>query len=824
MSLFLYLDNAIFLSHYNYLILFLIYNNFLFEKKYKKEIKMSTPPSNQELAKMPQDSSTYLNIIMGSAISGYISRIDKDTVSWKNLGILALLISASAISTIFTEIIKDIHSSLKTEFRPFMSSAFSFTCSSISYFYNQFKYKPRPNKIVQFADEEICFTKREFNTKMTNDFVQGLINFLTYNHSEDIKCTFNINTEKMLEIEDNTTGGIKSQEEWSNIKIQYKGYNISFKNGLKLEFRTIGNTKTLTKNFVQNNLGLTLNIDLDKVDKFESLFVDPILRCILDDYIFTQPYSITYNSSKLGPYDTYFSHIVKSQKIPVEKAKTAIFRLSIYMLEILSRNISNLPIERTYIQLCYLIEISRNITSLSDYFFDDEYLKIDSFKFKLFDREKLSDLQYIDKEMELLSPDNNYVKRYISLLRDNNSISFKETRKNISFEEYKNSLIGKEILGYKMSQNSFEKVVETKEESSEFNLISCKNFSNPIDDKIDLFFMEFINSVKSFQLNHKNNVTISTYYIKFVTEKVTKKISNPEFTKYKETEKKLSLLSNEEKNSVANQAIISKFVNTETPSEEIEEITYLKKLVQEKIDDTYKDLDTLYLKEQDEKKIFTLADNFINHRDKINKLGRKNKLCILLKGCPGVGKSSTILSLASHFKKDIYYISWKEIETNNDLKLMIDYIVKNCKGLIAAEDIDRVGNFAHKKNKSLKNETEIFDSQFEDLSFDFFLNMLDGTLTQEDFCFIATTNNLEVLDEAFLRPGRMNAIIELDKCNHYQIKKMFRKYIEREIDSKILQQIEEYKYIPGDIIDRLALFINNIDADDYTILEPFLTN
>ena len=41
--------------------------------------------------------------------------------------------------------------------------------------------------------------------------------------------------------------------------------------------------------------------------------------------------------------------------------------------------------------------------------------------------------------------------------------------------------------------------------------------------------------------------------------------------------------------------------------------------------------------------------------------GFRNKLCVLLSGPPGTGKSSTIDVVGSYLEKDIYYINLKNV-------------------------------------------------------------------------------------------------------------------------------------------------------------------
>ena len=66
-----------------------------------------------------------------------------------------------------------------------------------------------------------------------------------------------------------------------------------------------------------------------------------------------------------------------------------------------------------------------------------------------------------------------------------------------------------------------------------------------------------------------------------------------------------------------------------------------------------------------------------------------------------------------------------------------------------------------------------------------------------------TTNHLEKIDPAIYRAGRVDGLVEMKKCDHTQIKKIFKKCIDRNIKEEVLEKILEYKYSPADIIFHL---------------------
>lgn len=128
----------------------------------------------------------------------------------------------------------------------------------------------------------------------------------------------------------------------------------------------------------------------------------------------------------------------------------------------------------------------------------------------------------------------------------------------------------------------------------------------------------------------------------------------------------------------------------------------------------------------------------------------------LLYGPPGTGKSSFSLSVAGELDLDIYIIS---IPGVNDLILKDLFIKLPEKCVVLLEDIDAVGA------ARLSNPDESMDepqSLKKSVSLSGLLNTLDGVASQEGRILIMTTNHIEKLDEALIRPGRVDEKAEFE--------------------------------------------------------------
>lgn len=87
---------------------------------------------------------------------------------------------------------------------------------------------------------------------------------------------------------------------------------------------------------------------------------------------------------------------------------------------------------------------------------------------------------------------------------------------------------------------------------------------------------------------------------------------------------------------------------------------------------------------------------------------------------------------------------------------------------------------------------------------------------------MVTTNHIEHLDEAFYRDGRFDVKLELKLCDHHQIKSIYKKMLDRDIPTELLQRIPENKYTPTTIIYHVKNYILSEIVNDQEVLLPFL--
>ncbi len=120
----------------------------------------------------------------------------------------------------------------------------------------------------------------------------------------------------------------------------------------------------------------------------------------------------------------------------------------------------------------------------------------------------------------------------------------------------------------------------------------------------------------------------------------------------------------------------------------------------------------------------------------------------LLYGPPGTGKSSLIRALASELGLDIAALDvGRATLTDEGLREAMMAAPKRC--LLAVEDVDAV--FTRREAGSATGG----------VSFSGLLNAIDGVGAQEGRALALTTNHLERLDPALIRPGRIDVRVEM---------------------------------------------------------------
>ncbi|KAF5305668.1 hypothetical protein FQA39_LY09157 [Lamprigera yunnana] len=142
----------------------------------------------------------------------------------------------------------------------------------------------------------------------------------------------------------------------------------------------------------------------------------------------------------------------------------------------------------------------------------------------------------------------------------------------------------------------------------------------------------------------------------------------------------------------------------------------------------------------------------------------------LLYGPPGCGKSSYITALAGELDYCICVLNLSERGLTDD-RLNHLLSVAPQQSIILLEDIDAA--FTSREDTPLQKAA--YDG-LNRVTFSGLLNCLDGVASTEARIVFMTTNYLERLDKALIRPGRIDLKEYIGWCTPYQMEKMFLRF------------------------------------------------
>lgn len=129
---------------------------------------------------------------------------------------------------------------------------------------------------------------------------------------------------------------------------------------------------------------------------------------------------------------------------------------------------------------------------------------------------------------------------------------------------------------------------------------------------------------------------------------------------------------------------------------------------------------------------------------------------IMLHGNPGTGKSSVVQVITSLIDCDVYYTATDTLMSSIENDHWIRYSPKDRMRIIIIEDVD---TNAFSKNRHMKSSDDDFHRKF---SIGSLLNFIDGFGSHDKVIYIMTTNHLDDLDPALIRPGRIDLMCEID--------------------------------------------------------------
>lgn len=208
------------------------------------------------------------------------------------------------------------------------------------------------------------------------------------------------------------------------------------------------------------------------------------------------------------------------------------------------------------------------------------------------------------------------------------------------------------------------------------------------------------------------------------------------------------------------------------------------------------------------------VSEFLNARTWYLDRGIPYRRGYLLYGPPGTGKTSFVQALAGELDFNIAMLSLSQRGLTDDL---LNQLLLNLppRTFVLLEDADAAFN-----NRRQRDEDGFSGAT---VTFSGLLNALDGVASAEERIAFMTTNHIERLDDALIRPGRVDMTIRLGEATKWQMEQMWdRFYAPQDPDGSkralFAQRVEQYGLVQSVSTAALqGLFLYNKDDPDGAI-------
>lgn len=220
------------------------------------------------------------------------------------------------------------------------------------------------------------------------------------------------------------------------------------------------------------------------------------------------------------------------------------------------------------------------------------------------------------------------------------------------------------------------------------------------------------------------------------------------------------------------------------------------------VDQPKQKINNVILRRETRDEIVNVIDNFVQKEEWYKKNNIPYQLGVLLYGPPGTGKTTLIRAIAGYLDKDVVLVTSAENLANaalsvNDSIIVVDEV--DTFGLAKRKDsvFDSHGGIPVLRTTIMEEKTpaDSFSEDMKKVGLSKVLTSLDGVVSNHGRIVIMCTNHMETLDTAMIRPGRIDAKIEIGFLDKETFGMMLDKFFgEKERDIHISDEVS-----PADI-------------------------
>jgi hypothetical protein len=207
--------------------------------------------------------------------------------------------------------------------------------------------------------------------------------------------------------------------------------------------------------------------------------------------------------------------------------------------------------------------------------------------------------------------------------------------------------------------------------------------------------------------------------------------------------------------------------------------------------------DTVILPEGQMEEIIREIKVFTSYEKIYGMLGVPYHHGVLLSGQPGTGKSSAAQAIASSFRRQTFSASLTTFKSDDAFVKFIKKVSSN--SIVLLEDVD------------VAKASTSREADARGVTMGTLLNVLDGVLSPHGCIFILTTNHIENLGEAVIRPGRVDATYTITYLVDEQLDRLCRKFMKLNADMDLdLPSVEGLNITPAEIVGEIKTHIPHV--------------